>query len=204
MIAVGNEVKRQRRDQELAQDLENKHGCAVDANVPWTGIWQLFHEHAWFKQRLNSSAQRLLKANGLPAQLKDDVTQEASLVFARSLRRDTSLGFDEQKGVYAAFLSTIVYRCCQKGVRQFRREWAAPFNEELAMFADDFTEELSDQLDLDACLDLLPEPYKLTVKLFREGKTIPQIAKRTKRCTRTIYRWLETATSLLRDAWDIE
>lgn len=204
MIAVTKSIRQ-------LNELEQTHSDAVASEEQWTGIWQLFYDSPWFKRRLEFSARSLIQRFGLPLQWKEDIKQEALLVFARSVQRDTSLGFDSTRGSFGAFVSTIIHRCCQKGLRQFNHSNLQVIeNENLHPFID-LTETLDEHIDLRECLNQLPEPYRLTVSMICEGKSVPQIASKTRRSTRTVYRWLERAIELLRtefgmrnpDDWDV-
>ena len=195
MIAVTKSTK------EL-DELEQIHREAIDADADWTQIWELFYESPWFLRRLDFSARKLIHRLHFPIQWKADVKQEALLVFARSIQRDCSLGFDSNRGSYGAFVSTIIYRCCQKGLRQFNHYTRQRVDGEHTHPFEDTTEQMDEHLDLHYCLRQLPEPYKLTVMLICQGKSITQIAQKTKRSVRTIYRWLDKATELLRETWD--
>ena len=185
------------------EELESVHQKAVEAGAEWTQVWELFYENPWFLRRLDFSARKLIYRLHFPVQWKEDIKQEALLVFARSIQRDRTLGFDETRGSYGAFLSTIIYRCCQKGVRQFNHYKKQKICEEYTHPFEELTDQMDEHLDLQHCLRQLPEPYKMTVTLICEGKSIPQIAKRTKRSVRTIYRWIDKATELLRDSWEL-
>jgi DNA-directed RNA polymerase specialized sigma24 family protein len=195
MIAVTKSVKQ-------LDELESIHQRALDANADWTQIWEMFYESPWFLKRLDFSARKLIHKLHFPNQWKEDIKQEALLVFARSIQRNRSLGFDTSRGSYGAFLSTIIYRCCQKGLRQFNHHNNQKIDEEHTHPFEDVTEQVDEHLDLQHCLDHLPEPYKMTVTMICEGKTILQIARKTKRSVRTVYRWIDKATELLRQSWE--
>lgn len=182
-------------------ELEISHEQAVDANENWVQIWELFYDSPWFLRRLDFSARKLVNRLHFPVNWKEDVKQEALLVFARSIQRNPSLGFDPERGSYGAFLSTIIHRCCQKGLRQFNHHSSQKIDEEYTHPFEELTEQLDERIDLQHCLSMLPQPYKMTVAMVCEGKSIPQIASQTKRSVRTIYRWLDKATELLRQSW---
>lgn len=203
MIAI-NKNDRHHKNKKLLCELEQSHNCAVEAKIPWTTVWKLFCEHPWFVQRLNSSAKRLTRNYNLPLRSDEDVKQEALLLFARSLQRDTSLGYDESYGNYGAFLTTIIHRCCQKALRQFSRFSTQMIDDNFTHPAVEQTTDTWEHIDLHDRLQLLPEPYKMTVTMICSGNSISEIAHKTNRSTRTVYRWLETATNLLREAWQLE
>lgn len=172
-----------------------------DSSLEWTEVWQKFHDNRWFKKRLNDSAGRVISQTGLPQEWKEDVKQEALIVFSRALQRDKTLGFDERRGNFGSFISTIIYRCCQKGLRQFRRS----INQAVTADKHPLTEPmeaLDDRLDLRDCVWRLDEPYQSTVRLILFGRSITEIARLTKRSERTIYRRLERAIELLRELLD--
>lgn len=195
MIAVTKSVRQ-------LKELEDVHQQAIDCDADWTQIWALFYESPWFLRRLDFSARKLIHKLHAPVQWKDDVKQEALLVFARSIQRNPTLGFDLNRGSFGGFLSTIIYRCCQKGLRQFNHHHSQQIDEEHTHPFEDTTKEIDELLDLQNCLSQLPEPYKMTVAMICEGKSISQIAQRTKRSVRTVYRWIDKATELLRQSWD--
>ena len=101
--------------------LRQKHMAAIRSNKHWTEIWDIFYCDPWFQSKLQSFVDRMIRKNRLPADWKDDITQEAVLAFANEIRKRSNLGFDPEKGSYFAFVLTILSRCCAKGTRQFRR-----------------------------------------------------------------------------------
>ena len=187
----------------LAQQLEELqllHEEAIAADCSWTEIWRLFYEHPWFKHRLNASAIRQVRRCHMPLEWTEDIKQEALLVFARAIQRDCALGFDSSRGSFGGFLSTIIERSCQKGLRQFKHSINSVGEEYNHPFLDN-RQELEEHIDLQDCLARLPEPYKMTIELIFKGESVPEIAQTTRRSQRTVYRWLEKATDLIRDAW---
>ena len=183
---------------ELIDNLAEKHLAAVNAQLHWTAVWQVFSDDPWFNRRLNDSANYLIKRWHLPRQNKEDVQQEALVQFARSIERDASLGFRPERGDFGAFLGTIINRCCQKGLRQFRHSNKYSItNESQHPYAEEWAG-LDEQIDLRESIGRVPEPFRSTVRLVCDGLSIAQIAKRKKKSERTVYRWLEKGIEHLR------
>lgn len=179
------------------------HQDAIDADASWIDVWELFFEDPWFRRRLDFSARKLISQYQLPPQWIEDVKQEAVLIFSQSIRRDRSLRFDPNRGSFGAFISTIIYRCCQKALRQFNQVATRAIDESVHPVTE-FVDALDEQLDFYQRLDQLPTRYQTTLKLFCAGKTIPEIAVETNRSARTIYRWIDKATDLIRKSWQID
>ena len=129
---------------------------------------------------------------------KDDVKQEALLYFARSVERDVSLGFRPERGSLGAFLATIINRCCQKGLRQFRHSHQRALHESHHPLIENWND-LDEQLDLEEQISRIPEPYRSTIRLFCDGRTIGEIATEKSKSERTVYRWVEKGVAMLRE-----
>ncbi len=194
MIAVTKNLKQ-------LEELKAIHQQALESNFHWTLVWDLFTENEWFLNRLDYSARAVLTKYHFPLQWKEDVKQEALIQFARSIKRNVSLGYNSERGSFGAFLSTIIYRSCQKGLRQFRHSFCSSIDDEFKHPVVEYAQELDERIDLRECLTSLPEPFRMTVQMVCEGKSIAEIARKTQRSSRTIYRWIEKATELLRDQW---
>ena len=97
------------------------------------------------------------------------------ILFAQSLRRNPTLGFCRQRGTYEAFLATVIYRCCQNGVRQFRRgQSLSPPGDHWHPVIDD-QDEVDELLDLRQSMRKVSEPYRTALRLHCHGKSIEEI-----------------------------
>ena len=180
------------------QQLADKHQRAVARKQCWTEIWQMFYEDAWFQHRLNDSARFNTLRCHMPMHNREDVKQEALVQFARAIERDRSLGFRPERGNYGAFLATVIHRCCQKGLRQFRHFGGPSIWDGLRHPLVDHWDELDEQLDLRESIGQIPEPYRKTIQQICEGHSIEEIARRRKKSVRTIYRWLDQGIERLK------
>ena len=180
------------------EDLELRHLIAVQNAIQWQEVWELFYRNRWFRQTLLIAARKAVRRSGLKRDCVDDVRQQALIEFSRSLQRRTSLGFDPSRGNFAAFVSLIVRRCCLKALRQFRHQylslheegWFHPYYEE--------SSQIEKIMDLRQAASELPEPYRRLVRQVCAGASIDEIARRSKRSRRTIYRWLDRSVELLK------
>ena len=178
--------------------LRDKHLKAVECNQNWIKIWNLIYDDRWFQQKLSMLVARLIKKNNLPSHWSDDIRQEAVLIFAQALRRNPDLKFDEKKGEYGSLVATILNRCCQKGLRQFRRTLNYQPIETVRETVDPFG--LSEQvIELRDQIQQLPQPEKAIVLAYCHGETVDEIATRLAKSTRTIYRYLERAKAIMKD-----
>lgn len=165
----------------------------------WSDVWMELCGNQWFLEKLERTSTWVLRQAGLPNSWKDDVRQEATLLFAKSLKRDPTLGFDESKGSVQPFISTVIYRCCQKGVRQFRNSLHQTIDGESAHPVYETTSAVDERLDLNECVSQLVEPMLSTTLRTLQGQSVENIAKSTNRSTRTIYRYIEKATEELQE-----
>jgi RNA polymerase sigma factor (sigma-70 family) len=180
------------------EDLQHRHQVAVKTAIGWQEVWELFYRNRWFRQTLLIAARKAVRRSGLKRDCVDDVRQEALIEFSRSLQRRTSLGFDPTRGNFAAFVGLIVHRCCLKALRQFRHQylslhqdgWFHPYYEEHS--------QIEKIMDLKQAASELQEPYRSLVRQICAGVAIDEIAQRSKRSRRTIYRWLDRAIELLK------
>jgi RNA polymerase sigma factor (sigma-70 family) len=178
--------------------LAAKHFEACQTCLHWTDVWQVFSDDPWFNRRLDDSAAYALKRCSLPFHNKDDVRQEALVYFARSIERDVSLGFKPERGTFSAFLATIINRCCQKGLRQFRNMHGYSITDESQHPLIEYRKQVDERLDFHELIGRIPEPYQGTIRLICDGLTIEEIAKRRRKSERTVYRWLEKGIEDLR------
>ncbi len=96
----------------------------------WSAVWLGFCKDPWVMEQFENSSRSVLRRLSLPASWKDDLKQEAILGLARQLMNDTTLGFLQRRGGFQPFLSTVIFRCCQKSARQFQNCQNHPLNEE--------------------------------------------------------------------------
>lgn len=180
------------------EDLELRHLIAVQTAVDWQEVWELFYRNRWFRQTLLIAARKAVRRSGLKRDCVDDVKQEALVEFSRCLQRRTSLGFDPSRGNFAAFIGLIIHRSCLKGLRQFRHQhlslhedgWFHPYYEEHS--------QIEKAIDLRQAANSLQEPYRGLVRQVCAGVSIDEIACRSKRSRRTIYRWLDRSIELMK------
>ena len=181
----------------LAADLEAKHFLAIHTLLEWQEVWEIFYQNPWFRKKLFYSAQFAARQSGLGRHNIDDIQQEALIIFSKSLQRDTSLGFDRNRGSFRGFISTVIHRCCQKALRQFHRQHLYSLDCEYLHPTHNENEGVVEQLDLETLIQKIPDPYRHTLQQLLEGSTIKQIAQRQRKSQRTIYRWLERAVQIL-------
>lgn len=179
------------------EDLETRHLIAVREKVPWQDVWEIFYRNRWFRQTLLIAARRAVRRSGLKRDCVDDIRQEALIEFSRSLQRSTSLGFDSNRGNFGSFVGLIIHRCCLKALRQFRHQCLSlqedyfhPYYEEHA--------QIEKIMDLRKVANELQEPYRGLVRQICAGVSIEEIASRSNRSRRTIYRWLDRSIELLK------
>ncbi|MDB4766368.1 hypothetical protein OAG71_01635 [bacterium] len=170
-----------------------KAGCSPDQIVA------MFCDDLWFCKQLRLSAiHATRKIRGLPV-CKDDIRQQAIVNIFRSLQRKTDLGFDPQRGTYAAFLGTILNRACQKVLSQFRHTYHLPIKGERHHPVHDPTPDLQSKLDLQEQIQTLDQPVAAVIKELCDGKKIKNIAVAHRISRRTVYRRLEKGISQLRE-----
>ena len=130
-----------------------------------------------YHRRLLGLAFQLVRDRGLA----EDIGQEA---FLRAYKNLAS--FDGERGVpFSAWLFTLTRNLAvdelRRQVRQ--RALASPAKDELPELPDPRPGTLADLLDrekrvaLAQCLDQVPEPYRSTLIMQMEGKTLAQIAR---------------------------
>ena len=180
------------------EELETRHMVAVVEQEDWQDVWAIFYRNRWFRQTLLITARRAVRRSGLKRDCIDDVRQEALIEFSRSLKRKTSLGFDSSRGNFASFIGLILHRCCLKALRQFRYQFLSLHEE--GFFHPYYEEhsQIEKIMDLRAAMRELPEPYRGLVRQICAGASIDEIADRSKRSRRTIYRWLDRSVELLK------
>jgi len=178
--------------------LADKHASAVEEEQHWTDVLQMFYDDPWFQQRLSDSSRFTVHRCHMPSHNSDDVKQEALVQFAHSIERDRTLGFRPDRGSYGAFLATVIYRCCQKGLRQFRHSGGPSLQSGFQHPLDDQWDVFDEHLDLRESIAHLSEPYRTTIKQICEGHSVEEIARRRKKSVRTIYRWLDKGIVHLR------
>jgi len=180
------------------EELETRHLAAVDQQHRWQEVWEIFYRNRWFRQTLLIAARRAVRRAGLKRDCVDDVRQEALIEFSRSLQRRPSLGFDPSRGNFSSFVGLIIHRCCLKALRQFRHQYLSlhddgffhPYYEEHS--------QIEKIMDLRKATSELQEPYRGLVRQICAGVSIDEIANRSKRSRRTIYRWLDRSIELLK------
>ena len=184
-----------------AEELELQHFTALQTLRSWQEIWELFYSSPWFRYKLRFSVRKTARDSGLGSDCQDDIMQEALIEFAKALQRNASLGFDPSKGSFQGFLSTIIYRCCLKGLRQFQRR-------HLSMPDDDFMHpyyeehaQLEKLMDFRHIARQIPEPYRGIVRQLLAGESINNIARTRKRSKRTVYRWIDRSIDLLKERY---
>ena len=182
-------------------ELELRHFTALQMTRAWQEIWEIFYNNPWFRGKLRCCVRKAARDAGLRSDCYDDIQQEALVEFAKALQRNSSLGFLLSKGTFQAFVSTIIYRCCLKGLRQFQRrhrsmpddDFMHPYYEEHSQF-----EKLMDFRHL---ANQISEPYRGIVRQLLAGESIDNIALSRKRSKRTIYRWVDRSVEMLKDRY---
>lgn len=180
------------------EDLKNRHLIAVNDDTPWQEVWEIFYRNRWFRQTLLIAARRAVRRAGRKRDCVDDVRQEALVEFSRSLQRNVSLGFDPGRGNFAAFVGLIVHRCCLKALRQFRHQCLSLHDEGFFHPYYEEQSQIEKIFDLRKAASELQEPYRSLVRQVCNGDSIDEIADRSKRSRRTIYRWLDRSVELLK------
>lgn len=184
-----------------SEELKHQHFSAVQAMSSWQEIWEIFHSNPWFRSKLGFCARKAAREIGLGADCYDDIQQQALIEFAKALQRNRSLGFDLSKGSFRGFLSTVIYRCCLKGLRQFQRRHHSMTS---SNFLHPYYEE---HLELEKLIDFrqisrqIPEPFRGVVRQLLAGESVGSIAKSRNRSKRTIYRWIDRSIALLRERY---
>ena len=166
--------------------------------IDWQAFWQCYQTNPRFLRILNGSARRVLSKSGLPRSWSDDVKQEALLLFNGCIRRDPSLGYDPALGDFHAFIGVILYRCCSKGLRQFRHSMKQTVLEPWQQPQYDSVTHAEQKMDLEYAITRLDEKHEATIKSMLAGKTIAEIAIERERSPRTVYRDVESAIESLR------
>jgi RNA polymerase sigma factor (sigma-70 family) len=115
-----------------------------------------------------------------PADLDDDIEQEAIVLLARNFRRTADLGIDRVKGGehFAGWLATIIEHDCGHGlaiVGRARRK-AIPVSPDIEATAPKFS--IEEKLDLNQAVANLPEPKRTVVALYLDGCSLAEIAAR--------------------------
>jgi len=178
-------------------DLEHQYFSTSHATQNWQEVWELFYVSPWFRWKLGVSVRRAARNSGLGADCYDDIQQEALIEFARAIQRNASLGFDPSKGSFRGFLSTVLYRCSLKGLRQFRRRCRSlPSNYLHPNYEDHL--QLERLLDFRDIAAQIPEPYRGVIGQLLAGETVGRIARSQNRSERTIYRWIDRSIALLK------
>ncbi len=196
-IPKSQERKPTRPSLDIAE-LELQHFTALQTMQNWQDIWELFYVSEWFRYKLGFCVRRAARECGLQADCHDDIRQEALVEFARAVQRNLSLGYDPGKGSFQGFLSTVIYRCCLKGLRQFKRrcrslpddDFMHPYYEEHA--------QLEKVMDFRHVARQIPEPYRGIVRQLVAGQSVEHIARTRKRSKRTIYRWIDRSIEMLK------
>jgi len=187
-----------------SEELELQHFTALQTMCGWQEIWELFYASPWFRYKLGFCVRKAARDSGLGKDCCDDIQQEGLIEFAKAIQRNSSLGFDPSKGTFQGFLSTVIYRCCLKGLRQFQRRYCSIPNDD---FMHPYYEEhaqLEKLMDFRHLARQISEPYRGIVRQLLAGESIPQIAKSRNRSTRTIYRWIDRSVELLKERYFCE
>jgi RNA polymerase sigma factor (sigma-70 family) len=179
------------------EDLKLRHAIAVADSAHWQEVWELFCRNRWFRQALLIAARRAVRRSGLERDCIDDVRQEALIEFSRSLQRNISLGFDPNRGNFAAFVGLIIHRCCLKALRQFRHQYRSLDDEYFHPYYEEQSQ-IEKIMDLRKAASELQEPYRGLVRQICAGVSIDEIARRSSRSRRTINRWLDRSIELLK------
>lgn len=187
--------------QRQIRQLLTKHQNAIQSNRSSTEIWELFYDDPWFRSRLEKCAHYTASRFYLSRDYKDDIRQEALILFSRSIQRDVSLGYDSERGSYGAFVTTIIYRCCQKATRQFRRFSCPSATPELFTPTAERVSQHIFEFDLIDSIERISEPCRSTLLHRCRGLSIEEIAKLCNKSNRTIYRWLEQGIEQMRGAF---
>ncbi len=179
--------------------LAKQHLKAIQQNKTWVEIWDLIYSHPWFQSQLNACVAKTIYKNQLPRGWKDDIQQEAVLLFAREIKRKRDLGFDPQKGDYRALVLTILRRCCLKGIRQFKRTLTnKPIQPSLDV-AEETIFDADELFDFREKIRQLPEPGRTIVLAVCHGEPIELIAHRLGQSPRTVYRHLRKSKNQIRE-----
>ena len=190
-----------RFEEKERQELErtySEHCCST--NTSWELAFEKLSSTRWFKGQLSRAVNRLARKAKLSADRLPDIKQEALVIFAKSMRRDMSLGFDHQRGSLASLLAVIIYRCCCKSLCQFRNPMVnLPFDREANHPLDHHAETIADQIDVQLCVDRLREPFKQTIQLLLANHSMEEIAMLSSCSLRTVYRRRDRAYQLLRE-----
>ena len=167
-------------------------------NAEWLDVWQWMCQEPWFQRRLDWASQLVLRRTGCPRDWETDIKQQALLVLAANLRKKSDLGFDTARGRLGPFLSTVLYRCCQKAIRQFRGFHSASAVEEMPETYICSTDRQEALLDLHEVVDQLPNPWKETMQWLLDERSVSEIASHFDCSERTVYRRIERAMEMLR------
>lgn len=182
-------------------NLELQHFLALQTHQSWQDIWEIFYSNAWFRDKLKRSACRTGRNAGLRSDCQDDIMQEALIEFSKALQRHTSLRYDSSKGSFYRFISTILYRCCIKGLRQFKTRHRP------ILYGDFMHPLLEEHAQIEKLMDFrhiakqIPEPYQGIIRQLLAGDSIPEIAKSRNRSKRTVYRWVKQSIGLLKEKY---
>lgn len=186
---------------EECQDLELQHFTSLQTMRSWQDIWELFYSNPWFRYKLGICVRKVARDFSLGSDCHDDIQQEALIEFAKALQRNCSLGFDLSKGSFRGFLSTVLYRCCLKGLRQFqRRHRSIPDDDFMHPYYEEHSQ-LEKVMDFRHMARQIPEPYRGVVRQLLVGVSVADIARSRNRSKRTVYRWIDRSVELLKDRY---
>lgn len=180
------------------QRLARKHRNANRSRKNWREILQMFYDDPWFQRCLEKQAQSVIRKHRLQVGDREDIKQEAILLFARCLARDATLGYDIQQGDYGGFLATVILRCCQNGRRQFRNRLALLPRFDPALRGYDDGTRFDRELDVRELMRRLSEPNRSILDLTMDGLSPAEIAHYQKQPKRTISRRLKQAIDRLK------
>jgi len=199
MISIPKSRQKETKRPSLeSEELELQHFTALQTMQDWQDIWDLFYASDWFRYKLGFCVRKAAREFGLMSDCHDDIRQEALVEFARSIQRNLSLGYDPTKGTFQAFLSTVIYRCCLKGLRQFKRRCLSlPDDDFMHPYYEEHSQ-LEKVIDFRHVARQIPEPYRGIVRQLLAGQSIEHIARTRKRSKRTIYRWVDRSIDLLK------
>ena len=187
-----------------SERLREKFRQANATNAPWMELLQMFYDDDFFRNRLQRFSTRAVRRSRLPKHLQKDVSQEALILFAKSLQRNSSLGFDFDKGNFNGFVNMLLSRFCSNGLRSFKNQNARSINE--VRCQPSYCEQLQvdDRIDLEEAIEQIPHPYNEVIRAICDGQAIAQIAVALNRSERTIYRWIDKGIEYLQILRDDE
>ena len=206
MIAIPNRNSEEQNSKDLNsgsitngdRSLEFERQFLKRSRTGWLELWQWMCQHSWFQDKLNWACQKVLKYSGSPPDRAVDIKQQALLLMAANLRRRPDLGFDASRGRLSPLLATIILRCCQKALRQFRGFDSSRVEETSQVYCLFGEAETDRALDLADGVNNLPEPWRETIKYLLNEVPVSEIAVRFGCSERTVYRRIERAIEMLR------